>query len=87
MATLSRILAWRIPWTEEAEETLPLAVGAAVRGVCRVSHQSKGTGRGEGTGGSAGSRAGTLGVSREERPGFVPGLSKELPTARGSSSL
>ena len=87
MATLSCILAWRIPWTEEAEETLPLAVGAAVRGVCSVSHQSKGTGRGEGTGGSAGSRAGTLGVSREERPGFVPGLSKELPTARGSSSL
>ena len=27
------------------------------------------------------------GVSREERPGFVPGLSEELPAARGSSSL
>ena len=54
MATHSGILAWRIPWTEEAEETV--SGGAALRGMGRVSHQSKGTGRGEGTGGSSGSR-------------------------------
>ena len=90
MATHYGILAWRIPWTEETEETLSLALGAALRGMGHVSHKSKGTGREEGTGGSSGSRAGLGGGgagSREERPGFIPGLSKELPPSRGSSSL
>ena len=64
MATHYGILAWRIPWTEETEETLSLALGAALRGMGRVSHQSKGIGREEGTGGSSGSRAGLGGGGR-----------------------
>ena len=48
MATHSSILAWRIPWTEEAEETLSLVVQRSGEwAVLVTSPRAQGEGRGQ----------------------------------------